>query len=115
LGSNGKLIPWRYFWLYGFFLAANLIILSIGIGAAWKRVRFAALVPLMVFLFYNLANAFARTSGGRYIVPVDWVIYFYYAIGLIEVIRFCISAMGFHTNGFFEKFAVPDRIKEMPN
>lgn len=91
----------------GLFLAANLIILSIGIGAAWKRVRFAALVPLMVFLFYNLANAFARTSGGRYIVPVDWVIYFYYAIGLIEVIRFCISALGFHTNGFFEKFADP--------
>jgi hypothetical protein len=86
----------------GIFLAANLIILSIGLGTAWKRVKFAALVPLAVFLFYNLANAFARTSGGRYIVPVDWVIYFYYAIGLVEIIRFCISVMGFHTNNFFE-------------
>ena len=85
----------------GFFLAVNLVILSIGFGAAWKRVRFAALVPLAVFLFYNLANAFARTSGGRYIVPTDWVVYFYYAIGLIEIIRFCISMLGFHYGDFF--------------
>jgi hypothetical protein len=55
-----------------------------------------------VFLFYNLANAFARTSGGRYIVPADWVVYFYYAIGLVEIIRFCISILGFHGNSFFE-------------
>ncbi len=87
----------------GIFLAVNLTILSIGIGTAWKRVRYAALVPLMVFLFYNLANAFARTSGGRYVVPIDWVIYFYYAIGLVEMIRFCISALGFHANGFFKR------------
>jgi Dolichyl-phosphate-mannose-protein mannosyltransferase len=88
----------------GVFLAVNLIIFSLGLGAAWKRVKFAALAPLMVFFFYNLANAFARTSGGRYIVPVDWVIYFYYAIGLIEIIRFCISALGFHAGGYFENF-----------
>jgi len=92
----------------GVFLAANLIVISIGIGAAWKRVKFIALVPLGVFLFYNLANAFARTSGGRYIVPVDWVIYFYYAIGSIEIIRFCISAIGFHVNIFFENLVVHD-------
>jgi len=92
----------------GVFLAVNLIILSIGIGAAWKRLKFIALVPLVVFLFYNLANAFARTSGGRYIVPADWVIYFYYAIGLVEIIRFCISAMGFHVNSFFENSVAYD-------
>jgi hypothetical protein len=40
-------------------------------------------------------------------VPVDWVIYFYYAIGLIEIIRFCILALGFNPNGFFEKFVNP--------
>ena len=89
----------------GLFLAVNLIILAIGIGAAWRQVKFAASVPVMVFLFYNLANAFARTSGGRYIVPVDWVIYFYYAIGLVEIIRFCILAIGFRANSFFEKVA----------
>jgi hypothetical protein len=95
------------------FLAINLIVLSIGIGAAWKRVKFAALVPAIVFLFYNLANAFARTSGGRYIVPVDWVIYFYYAIGLIEIIQLCIKAIGFHANNFFE--TLPSFEKEQGN
>jgi hypothetical protein len=88
----------------GVFLAGNLIVFSIGIGTTWKRVKYPALVPLMVFLFYSLANAFARTSGGRYIVPVDWVVYFYYALGLVEVIRFCLSAIGFQINGFFEIF-----------
>jgi hypothetical protein len=87
----------------GIFLAANLIILSVGLGAAWKRIGFVSLVPLAVCLFYNLANAFARTSGGRYIVPVDWVVYFYYAIGLVEIIRFCITMIGFKTNDFFER------------
>ena len=85
----------------GIFLAINLIILSIGFGVTWKRVRFVSLVPLAVFLFYNLANAFARTSGGRYIVPVDWVVYFYYAIGLVEIVRFCISILGYQMSEFF--------------
>jgi len=87
----------------GIFLSINLIILAIGLGSSWRRYGFISLAPLVVFLFYNLANAFARTSGGRYIVPVDWVIYFYYAIGLVEILRFCISALGFKTGNFAEK------------
>jgi len=85
----------------GIFLAMNLMVLSLGFGVVWKRAGFVAFVPFVVLLFYNLANAFARTSGGRYIVPVDWVIYFYYAIGLVEIIRFCISMFGFQPGVFF--------------
>jgi len=85
----------------GIFIAVNLVVLSIGFGTAWKHARFAAFVPLAVFLFYNLANAFARTSGGRYIVPVDWTVYFYYAIGLVVIIRFFISILGFKVDNFF--------------
>jgi hypothetical protein len=33
-----------------------------------------------------MANALGRTSGGRYIVPADWIIAFYFALGLIECI-----------------------------
>ena len=88
------------------FIIVNLIILSMGIGTAWKRIGFVAFVPLLVFLFYNLANAFARTSGGRYIVPVDWVVYFYYAIGLVEIIRLFISVIGFQTDDFFRGTSV---------
>ncbi|MGD8403646.1 MAG: hypothetical protein PVJ21_08290 [Anaerolineales bacterium] len=95
----------------GIFLAVNLILLSIGFGSAWKRLGLISLVPLAVFLFYNLANAFARTSGGRYVVPVDWVVYFYYAVGLVTIIRFCISMLGFQPGTFFTKTRNYDRTK----
>jgi hypothetical protein len=32
-----------------------------------------------------LALGLARTSGGRYIVPADWVTYFYFGLGLVQV------------------------------
>jgi hypothetical protein len=63
----------------------NLLLIGIGIGWGWKRFRIAGLVPLVIALSYGLANALARTSGGRYIVPVDWIVYFYYALGLVQL------------------------------
>ena len=62
----------------------NLALLSLGLASAWRRWRGAGLVPAFVEIFYYLANALARTSGSRYLVPVDWVIYFYYALGLFQ-------------------------------
>ncbi|NPV75028.1 MAG: hypothetical protein HPY59_01505 [Anaerolineae bacterium] len=62
-------------------LLFNLALVSLGVGAAWKRWRFSGLLPLLIFLGYNLASALARTSGGRYIVPVDWALVLYYALG----------------------------------
>jgi hypothetical protein len=68
------------------FLALNLLIISLGISIAWKYAKLAGLVPAGIFLFYNLANALARTSGGRYIVPTDWIVFFYFALGLLQII-----------------------------
>jgi hypothetical protein len=34
---------------------------------------------------------------------VDWVVYFYYAIGLVEIIRFCISILGFKPGDYFDE------------
>lgn len=67
------------------FLLMQLGILSFGVGMVWKRVRLAGLVPLLMFLAYHLANTLGRTSGGRYVVPVDWVVLVYYLLGLIEI------------------------------
>ncbi|NOY98738.1 MAG: hypothetical protein GXP40_05980, partial [Chloroflexi bacterium] len=64
----------------------NLALLSIGIGLSWKKWKLAGLVPLGIFLAYNLSAALARTSGGRYIVPMDWVVLFYFALGLMQII-----------------------------
>jgi len=39
-------------------------------------------------LIYYLINSLARTSGGRYLVPVDWVALLYYTLGLATVLEF---------------------------
>jgi hypothetical protein len=60
----------------------NLALIALGIGAAWKRARYAGFIPLLGMLFYYLINSLARTSGGRYLVPADWVFVLYYTLGL---------------------------------
>ncbi len=82
----------------------NLFLLSLGFYVVWKRVGVSASIPLLVFLFYHAANAVARTSGGRYLVPVDWVLIFYYATGLIRVVYFII---GFLSRDYAKKVFPP--------
>lgn len=67
------------------FLTLNLFIVTTGIAFAWRKKRLAGLAPLAIFVAYNLSNALARTSGGRYIVPADWIIPLYYFIGVIYI------------------------------
>ncbi len=73
----------------------NFFLLALGLSVAWKKWRVAGLLPLFVFLIYHLSNAFARTSGGRYLVPVDWVILLYYALAIVEIIFFIAIFLGF--------------------
>ena len=73
------------------FLWINLLILSIGLIFAWKKWGIGGLFPALLFVTYALALALARTSGGRYIVPIEWVILVYYAIGLITTINWTLS------------------------
>lgn len=74
----------------------NLFLLAWGLSAAWKKWQVVGLLPLFVFLTYHLSNGFARTSGGRYLVPVDWVILLYYALGIVEILFFTATLLGFN-------------------
>ena len=91
---------WDQYWDGNFalsarvFLMLNLLLIALGIGVSWKSARLSGLVPLGVFFFYNLANAFARTSGGRYVVPIDWIVLFYFALGLFQVILWGMTLFG---------------------
>ena len=76
------------------FLTLNLFLVAMGIAVGWRFSRLAGLIPLGTFIFYNLANAFARTSGGRYIVPIDWIVLFYFALGLFQLILWGMSIFG---------------------
>lgn len=72
-------------------LFLNLILISLGIVAAFNKQPLAGLLPLVFFVGYNLANALGRTSGGRYIVPVDWLIVLYFTIGFFQACLWIIN------------------------
>ncbi len=67
-------------------LIIYLVIIAVGFGSAWRRIGWIGLLPLAVNLGYTLANGISRFSSWRYNLPVDWVIYFYFAIGIIEIL-----------------------------
>ncbi len=62
-------------------IALYLLVIGIGIASAVRRVGRAGWYPLLVHVCYNAGNAFALNSGFRFILPVDWVLMFYFAFG----------------------------------
>ena len=88
---SGDLTPQNVVMLF-----LNLCLLGLGLSLAWKRWRLAGLIPVLVELLYYLANALARTSGSRYLVPVDWVVYFYYSLGLIQLTEWLLTLITGH-------------------
>ncbi|MFZ5856963.1 MAG: glycosyltransferase family 39 protein [Chloroflexota bacterium] len=90
-GLTAPIFPYWYEWSE-YLSPANILlfvvylaVIALGFAAAWKRFRWASLLPLAAFLFYALSTSLARYSGWRYIFPVDWVGYFYFAIGAAEL------------------------------
>ncbi len=75
-------------------LIANLLLISIGLGASWHRWRLAGFVPLGVYLTYIASLAAARTSGGRYIVPIDWIPLFYWSVGITQATLWGMTLLG---------------------
>lgn len=63
----------------------NLIIVSFGLYWSWKFWKWGGVIPIMIFLAYCLSLGFARNSGSRYLVPIDWIIYFYYILGIMYI------------------------------
>lgn len=63
----------------------NSVLLAWGINLVWKRNRTVALLPLACSSSYLLLNALFRNSGGRYILPVDWVMILYFSVGVMDL------------------------------
>ena len=72
-----------------------LVVISFGIIHAYRKAGFAGLAPLVIHLVYNIGNAFALTSGFRFILPVDWVFFFYFAFGCSAILCFFIRVLLF--------------------
>jgi len=76
----------------------NLFIIAIGVAVSFMRLRINGLFPLFVFLAYISARSIALQSAGRNIVPVDWIIFFYYSIGIVECILIILTCFSLKTH-----------------
>ncbi|NJC96996.1 MAG: hypothetical protein FIB03_11805, partial [Anaerolineae bacterium] len=81
-------------WYNAVLLIVYLVIISIGLGAAWRRWRWLGLLPLVYSVGYALATALARFSSWRYDFPSDWIAYFYFGIGFAELLRHAALLVG---------------------
>jgi hypothetical protein len=66
-------------------LALWLGLYALGLGAAWARLGWAGVAPLLANMAYNFSMSLARNSGGRYLLAVDWVMLLYIGVALIEI------------------------------
>lgn len=78
-------------------LAFYLCVLSIGIGASWKKARWMGILPLAIHLAYIMSIAVARRSGWRFVLPTDWVVYFYFVIGMLECLVMLRALLGLNS------------------
>jgi len=100
---NGTL-AWFNLALIIFYLA----IIAVGFGAVWRRAGWLGLIPLAVNLGYTLANGVARFSSWRYNLPVDWVFYFYFAIGAMEILGGLTLLFGAKVEKIFPSYIPPE-------
>jgi hypothetical protein len=77
-------------------LGLNLFLVALGISTAWRKQKFTGLIPLFAAFGYYLINAMVRNSGGRYILPADWIAIFYYGIGIAQITLWGISFFSRH-------------------
>ncbi|MEE4193801.1 MAG: glycosyltransferase family 39 protein [Anaerolineae bacterium] len=68
-------------------MAINIAIAGLGLASSKEKQRGLRWFPLVLFLTYHLTNGIVRTSGSRYLVPVEWVVILYFSIGLAQLIE----------------------------
>jgi hypothetical protein len=85
-----------------------LAVIAVGFGAVWRRAGWLGLVPLAVNLGYTLANGISRFSSWRYNLPVDWAIYFYFAIGAMEILGGLTLLFGARAKKIFPAYVQPE-------
>jgi hypothetical protein len=66
-------------------LFINVAVILFGVYTAWKNYRLVGMLPLIFSITHLLAIAVIRKSGGRYILPADWVGVMYFSIGLASL------------------------------
>ncbi len=78
---------------YGVMFFLTLGLIALGVGAAFQRLGFLGLIPLLIHFAYSFSVVTARISGWRFVLPVDWIPQVYYSIGLIQLIWMAASVI----------------------
>lgn len=83
---------WKKTWDAGTVNAVNAIMLifnaaliAFGAAALWRKNKAKTFLIISVFLAYLATNSLGFTSGGRYIVPVDWIVCIFYVMGALQI------------------------------
>lgn len=74
-------------------LSVNLALVLIGIFQAWRKFGLPGLTGVLIQAGYYTGNAISQTSGGRYLVPVFWILIIYYAIGIFTLTTLSIALL----------------------
>lgn len=69
------------------FLIFNFSMILLGIKNLFIKYGLAGISPLIIQVGYTLGNGIAITSGSRYIIPVIWVSFLFFSIGIVELIK----------------------------
>lgn len=77
---SGELTPAQ-----GLLVIVGLAMLAAGFAGLHMRLQALGWIPLLVNLSYNFGTAFFRSSGGRFLLPVDWTFLLLISIGLAQI------------------------------
>ena len=65
----------------------NLVMISLGMGSVWARAKMITLLPIAILVIYLMTNSLGLTSGGRYVTPVDWIVYLFFIAGGLQLVE----------------------------
>jgi hypothetical protein len=74
-------------------IAGYLALLGLGLAAAWFKNGPLGLLPLGISLAYNAWTGLFLSSGDRFLVPVDWAVYFYQFLGLLALVSLVLTSV----------------------
>ncbi len=76
------------------FLGLGFWVWALGIAAAHQRSPHAGFIPLAAILLFNFSTAVGRYSAGRYLIPADWIMMLYFAVGLADLLSIVYRTCG---------------------
>jgi len=93
-------------------LLIYLAIIALGMAFAFTRWNIIGYIPLVIHLAYNLSNAASRISGWRFILPVQWVVGFYFCVGLVQLLVWSLLFFGFSFEKIRSSFIFQGEFKQ---